>query len=554
MEFLKENRKNILTYVAIMALVIIIAFIAFSGISTNVEYKNVDKVALAEESTAINYFDARRLMGNGFMTFQSGYYYSYSPYPSGGYVDYGLSGDLSSYDFNNVTFTVSSSGYYYGYSIIVPTTGTYTLSFVPTDLSTNLQGGMYVSCDVSNTYYVADSATSGLTLEYDSVTFGTPYSYTFEVTNSNAYMLSSSTPVFVTTIVFKTSRTGWTNGRYKFNLSNIQLECGDTASAYSSPLDLNATYENGFSAGYNYGNNDGLGKYDDNIYTYHYLYSMGIGGSSSWVSKSTFQDTVSFSIEVLSSQFCQYGYMYTLIDVPGPGTYIFSCDPLDESTPGTGVTSNYKIVIGDNVTLTKDNTNWVQNGEIEFTVDESHYDTNTKKYRIYVKYYITDYSNPNSTTCKWSFNNHKIVSEEYRTLTDSYYTEGRGDGIELGNEVGYQEGFADGEESGYQEGYWDGEDFGYAEGESHGYQEGYEEGVSVSYDVGYNEGYSNGKINGETSATKSWNGLLPTLFGSIASFFVILLDGITIFDTTMLTLLGTIGVFLLAYFLISKFR
>ena len=521
-----------------MALVIIIAFIAFSGISTNVEYKNVeyknvDKVALAANFSALT---SRNLYNpyNGTAGSWSG--------PNGATL-------YSDHITNSVKVDLSSSsafGGYFTFRVSFTTKGIYTISC------------QAISDDslVYNSVRVCNGIGTEI-IPYTQIPSNQRTSLTVDTSN-----WTGPNTLF---IYLKPSLVnGFPSGLSSISVEyqNLMVEFGSemtdfcnwftvAVESYGSDSDSESDYDSGFNNGYDLGyclgNFNGLGKYRDNIYTYHYLYSMAISGSSSWVSQSTQQDTVSFSITVLSSQF-QLGYMHTLVDVPGPGKYYFSCDPLDESTPGTGVTSNYKIEIEDNATLTKDNTNWVQNGEIEFTVDESHYDPDTNKYRIRFKYYVTDYSNPNNTTCKWSFNNHKIVSEEYRTLTDSYYTEGRIDGIELGNEVGYQEGY----------------DEGFDDGEETGYQEGYEEGVSVSYDVGYEAGrgagysvgYSEGLAVAETVDGSSLGALGGAISGTTDMFVNAFdtLSGIEVFGITLGSILALAVAIAIVVFIIKMVK
>lgn len=66
--------------------------------------------------------------------------------------------------------------------------------------------------------------------------------------------------------------------------------------------------------------------------------------------------------------------------------------------------------------------------------------------------------------------------------------------------------------------------------------------------------YINGYNAGQSDSMKSWDNLLPSIFGSTASFFLILLGGIEIFGTSLLTLIATVGCFLIIFALISKVR
>lgn len=93
-------------------------------------------------------------------------------------------------------------------------------------------------------------------------------------------------------------------------------------------------------------------------------------------------------------------------------------------------------------------------------------------------------------------------------------------------------------------------DTAYAYGETGGYEVGYIEG----HDNGRADGYVDGYSQGNTAATLAWDNLMPSFLGSIASFYVILLGGIELFGTNMLTLLGTIGVFLVVFAIINKLR
>ncbi|MEM0173636.1 MAG: hypothetical protein QXI16_03920 [Sulfolobaceae archaeon] len=66
--------------------------------------------------------------------------------------------------------------------------------------------------------------------------------------------------------------------------------------------------------------------------------------------------------------------------------------------------------------------------------------------------------------------------------------------------------------------------------------------------------YLNGYNAGQSDSMKSWDNLLPSIFGSTASFFLILLGGIELFGTSLLTLIATVGCFILIFTLITKIR
>ena len=69
--------------------------------------------------------------------------------------------------------------------------------------------------------------------------------------------------------------------------------------------------------------------------------------------------------------------------------------------------------------------------------------------------------------------------------------------------------------------------------EQTGYDRGYEEGL----DAGYTEGYGKGVTASQGQSLATWDGFFPSLFGSIAGFFVTVLGGTTIFGFSLWQLL-----------------
>lgn len=69
--------------------------------------------------------------------------------------------------------------------------------------------------------------------------------------------------------------------------------------------------------------------------------------------------------------------------------------------------------------------------------------------------------------------------------------------------------------------------------EQTGYDRGYEEG----HDSGYTEGYGEGITASQGQSLATWDGFFPSLFGSIAGFFVTVLGGTTIFGFSLWQLL-----------------
>lgn len=69
--------------------------------------------------------------------------------------------------------------------------------------------------------------------------------------------------------------------------------------------------------------------------------------------------------------------------------------------------------------------------------------------------------------------------------------------------------------------------------EQTGYDRGYEEG----HDSGYTEGYGKGITASQGQSLATWDGFFPSLFGSIAGFFVTVLGGTTIFGFSLWQLL-----------------
>ena len=367
MEFLKENRKNILTYVAIIVFVIIIAFIAFIGISTNVEYKNVDKVALAASYDTLT---SRNL---------------YNPYNGTAGTWSGPNGATfySDHITNSVKVVLTSAsafgGYFY-FSVPFTTKGIYTISCQAISNDSLVYNSVKVLNGIGTEIipYTQFPSNQRISLTVDTSNWTGPNTMVIYLQPS----LISGFPSAISSTSVEYQNLMVESGSVMTEFCNWFTSALDSYASESNSYD--SGYSDGYEVGYRYGNYDGLAKYWDNIYTYHYLYSTAVSGSSTWISTSIDQDTVSFSITVLSYQFVKPindCYLYSIVDVPGPGKYYFSCDPLDESTPGTGIISNYKIVIGDTLTLTKDNTNWVQNGEIEFTIDESHYGSGRGRHR-----------------------------------------------------------------------------------------------------------------------------------------------------------------------------
>lgn len=73
---------------------------------------------------------------------------------------------------------------------------------------------------------------------------------------------------------------------------------------------------------------------------------------------------------------------------------------------------------------------------------------------------------------------------------------------------------------------------------------------STYFDNGYLEGYEDGT----NVSMESWDNLLPSIMGSYASFFLIVLGGIEIFGTSLLVLLGSIGALAVVFIVVSKLR
>lgn len=78
--------------------------------------------------------------------------------------------------------------------------------------------------------------------------------------------------------------------------------------------------------------------------------------------------------------------------------------------------------------------------------------------------------------------------------------------------------------------------------------------VLLNFNTWNSYGYDLGHAEGVESSYASWDNLLPSIMGSYASFFLILLGGIEIFGTSLLVLLGSIGALAVVFIVISKLR
>ena len=68
-------------------------------------------------------------------------------------------------------------------------------------------------------------------------------------------------------------------------------------------------------------------------------------------------------------------------------------------------------------------------------------------------------------------------------------------------------------------------------------QTGYDRGLEEGYDNGYTVGYGKGVTASQGQSLATWDGFFPSLFGSIAGFFVTVLGGTTIFGFSLWQLL-----------------
>lgn len=78
--------------------------------------------------------------------------------------------------------------------------------------------------------------------------------------------------------------------------------------------------------------------------------------------------------------------------------------------------------------------------------------------------------------------------------------------------------------------------------------------VNLNFTTWDTYGYDLGHAEGVESSYASWDNLLPSIMGSYASFFLILLGGIEVFGTSLLVLLGSIGALAVVFIVISKLR
>lgn len=86
--------------------------------------------------------------------------------------------------------------------------------------------------------------------------------------------------------------------------------------------------------------------------------------------------------------------------------------------------------------------------------------------------------------------------------------------------------------------------------EQTGYDRGYDEGL----DAGYTEGYGKGLTASQGQSLATWDGFFPSLFGSIAGFFVTVLGGTTIFGFSLWQLLLSVLAVIAIVFIVKAIR
>lgn len=86
--------------------------------------------------------------------------------------------------------------------------------------------------------------------------------------------------------------------------------------------------------------------------------------------------------------------------------------------------------------------------------------------------------------------------------------------------------------------------------EQTGYDRGYDEGL----DAGYTEGYGKGVTASQGQSLATWDGFFPSLFGSIAGFFVTVLGGTTIFGFSLWQLLLSVLAVIAIVFIVKAIR
>lgn len=141
---------------------------------------------------------------------------------------------------------------------------------------------------------------------------------------------------------------------------------------------------------------------------------------------------------------------------------------------------------------------------------------------------------------KLRYGSHDLIDFQNSVITDNNVF--RGLNVIFQNSIDnlYNSGLNAGYDSGYSDGY----DCGLNAGYNSGYSGGYDSGLNDGYNSGYSGGYDSGLAANVDSAMRdtlaTWDGFIPSLFGSVAAFINSTLGNITLFGIPAITLIITI--------------
>ncbi len=486
-----------------MALVIIIAFIAFSGISTNVEYKNVDKVALAEESwvpaDSSNFSSTvapltQSTSSNCGLYFNKANVLNIETQRLDRYLDY----FITPYQETSTIITYFQEfGYVYGKLVdsAIPTNSTIIGS----------SGGSYQ-------YYCYNV---GLRAQYRLDTTTNEFKLAF-IDISNIYNLTSTT----------------------YSAGNIRL--------LDSRVSTNASTTSDWRLSQNFYSIAPEGSFTE--------LTLGLVGS--WGKYPTMYRHVGDGKNYLSQMSIEgYCVDYDLL----PERYQ-AIAPAPFNGFGASATTE---VLNDLRTYLSD---YIGFGTVDSVNVYGDYNSGyTAGYDVGKQEGYDEGWDEGSDTY-YQIGKDEGYDSGYDEGYDSGYDEGYDSGYDEGYDSGYDEGvkYADSRVNITSESWTDGYNIGFSMGEDEGYDSGYDEGVLVSYDVGYEAGrgagYSVGYAEGLAVAETVDGSSLGALGGAISGttdIFVNAFDtlsGIEVFGITLGSILALAVAIAIVVFIIKMVK